>query len=295
MARQQWIWGLWGNTRRDEAIVRICKQAVTIDPNYAEAWALMALAQAELHYWHGRDEDPMPAAERALQLNPAHVEPRCVRIRYHDEEGRTDEADKELAEVLRLNPDSWDVNRAAARLMFRRDRIGDSTRYFEKASQLMEGDFHSTMMLITCYLEVGDEEGALGAARRTLERAEATTAKDPTNGAALAAGASSLMMLGEIDRGKDWLQRALILDPDNIMVLYNSACSLTFRNADLDGALDLLETYFSRLQSPGNLHHAEIDPDMDPVRDHPRFKAMIAAARERLGVDERVQPTPDPA
>jgi len=295
MARQQWIWGLWGNTRRDEAIVRICKQAVTIDPNYAEAWALMALAQAELHYWHGRDEDPMPAAERALQLNPALVEPRCVRIRYLDEEGRTDEADKELAEVLRLNPDSWDVNRAAARLMFRRDRIGDSTRYFEKASQLMEGDFHSTMMLITCYLEVGDEDGALGAARRTLERAEATTAKDPTNGAALAAGASSLMMLGEIDRGKDWLQRALILDPDNIMVLYNSACSLTFRNADLDGALDLLETYFSRLQSPGNLHHAEIDPDMDPVRDHPRFKAMIAAARERLGVDERVQPTPDPA
>jgi hypothetical protein len=69
------------------------------------------------------------------------------------------------------------------------------------------------------------------------------------------------------------------------MVLYNSACSLTFRDADLDGALDLLETYFGRLQSPGNLHHAEIDPDMDPVRHHPRFKAMIASARERLGVE----------
>jgi adenylate cyclase len=284
MARQQWIWGLWGNTRRDEAIVRICRQAVTVDPDYAEAWALMALAQAELRYWHGKDDDPMPAAERALKLNPDLVEPRCVRIRYLEEEGRGDEADRELAEVLRLNPDSWDVNRAAARLMFRRDQITESTRYFEKSSQLMDGDFHSTMMLITTYLEVGDEEGALTAARRTLERVEATTAKDPTNGAALAAGASSLMMLGEIDRGKDWLQRALLLDPDNIMVLYNSACSLTFRNADLDGALDLLETYFARLQSPGNLHHAEIDPDMDPVRDHPRFIAMIAAAKERLGM-----------
>jgi adenylate cyclase len=150
-------------------------------------------------------------------------------------------------------------------------------------------------MLISCYLETGDEEGALGAARRTLERAEATTAKDPTNGAALAAGASSLMMLGEIDRGKDWLQRALILDPDNIMVLYNAASSLTFRNADLDGALDLLDTYFERLQSPGNLHHAEIDPDMDPVREHPRFKAMVGAARKRLGLEQPVQPVPGTA
>jgi adenylate cyclase len=295
MARQQWIWGLWGNTRRDEAIVRICKQVVTIDPNYAEAWALMSLAQAELRFWHGKDDDPMPAAERALEINPALAEPRCVKVRYLEEQGQADEADKELAEALKLNPDSWDVNRAAARLMFRRDRIGDSIRYFERASLLMDGDFHSTMMLITCYLEVGDHEAALRAARRTLERCEATTAKDPTNGAALAAGASSLMMLGEIERGKDWLQRALLLDPDNIMVLYNSACSLTNRNADIDGALDLLDTYFARLQSPGNLHHAEIDPDMDPVRDHPRFKSMIAAARQRLGLDQPVQAAPGSA
>jgi adenylate cyclase len=187
------------------------------------------------------------------------------------------------------------VNREAARLMFRRDRIGDAIRYFERAAELMEGDFHSSMMLITCYLGVGDEEAALRAARQSLDRVEATLAKDPTNGAALAAGASSLMMLGEIDRGKDWLQRALLLDPDNIMVLYNAACSLTFRNADLEGALDLLETYFGRLQSPGNLHHAEIDPDMDPIRESPRFKAMIAAARKRLGIEELTPPMPDPA
>ena len=44
MARQQWICGSWGNSRRDEVIIRICKQATTFDPSYAEAWALMALA-----------------------------------------------------------------------------------------------------------------------------------------------------------------------------------------------------------------------------------------------------------
>jgi adenylate cyclase len=90
------------------------------------------------------------------------------------------------------------------------------------------------------------------------------------------------MMLGEIDRGKDWVQRALLLDPDNMWVLYNAACGLTFRDADLDGAMDLLEQFFQRLDSPAFIRHADIDPDLDGIREHPRFKEMVSAARARL-------------
>ena len=286
MARQQWTWGSWGNSRRDEIIMRICKQAVSMDPDYAQAWALMALAQAELLYWHGKDEDPLPAAERALDINPRLAEPYCVKVRYLEQHGRHEEADKELTQALRLGGESWEVNREAARLMFRRDRMGDAIRYFEKASQLMDTDFHSCLMLQTCYQGTGDEEATMNAARRTLERAEAALSKDPTNGAALSAGASSLIMLGDVERGRDWVERALLLDPDNLLVRYNAACALTFRRADLEGALDLLEIYFERLESPGNIHHSEIDPDMDAVRDHPRFKAMMSGARKRLGMAE---------
>ncbi|HET8749346.1 MAG TPA: TIR domain-containing protein [Sphingomicrobium sp.] len=286
MARQQWIWGSWGNSRRDEAIVRICKQATTFDPDYAEAWALMALAEAELRFWHGKDDDPLPAAERALGIDARLAEPHCVKVRHFEQAAQRDEANKELKEALRLGPESWEVNREAARLMFRRDRMGDAIRYFEKAAQLMDTDFHSCLMLQTCYLGEDDEPAALHAARRTLERAEVALSKDPTNGAALAAGASSLIMIGEVDRAKDWLQRALLLDPENLMVRYNVACSLTFRNSDLEGALDLLVPYFDRIDSPGQIRHAEIDPDMDPLRGNPRFVEMLASAKQRLGMVE---------
>jgi adenylate cyclase len=92
MARQQWTWGRRGNSRRDEVIVRICMQAVKFDPGYAEAWALMALAQAELRFWHGKDDDPMPAAERALEINPRLAEPHCVQVRDLEQQGRHEES-----------------------------------------------------------------------------------------------------------------------------------------------------------------------------------------------------------
>jgi adenylate cyclase len=282
MARQQWIWGTWGNSRRDETVVRICKQAVTFDPSYAEAWALMALAQAELRFWHGKDEDPLPAAEKAMELNPDLAEPYCVKVRDLEQQGRHDEADRQLGEALRRGSESWEVNREAARLMFRRDKMGDAIRYFERAAELMDSDFHSCSMLITCYDGIGDQNAALDAARRTLKRAETAAGKDPANGAALAAGASSLMMLGEIERGKDWVQRALLLDPENLWVMYNAACGLTFRNADLEGAMDLLEQFFARLDSLAFLRHAAIDPDLDALRELPRFKTMVSDAHERL-------------
>jgi adenylate cyclase len=284
MARQQWVWGSWGNSRRDEIIVRMCQQAVTFDPSYADAWALMALSQAELHFWHGKEGDPLPAAERALAIKPGLAEAHAVKVRYFEQQGDEDRADAELEEALELGPDSWEVNREAARLMFGRNRMGDAVRYYMKSAELMDTDFHSCLMAQSCYLGVGDERGALDAARRTLERAELALSKDPTNGAALAAGASSLIMMGEIERGKDWTQRALLLDPENLSIRYNVACSLTFRSSDLDGALDLLEQYFERIDTPGQIRHVEIDPDMDRIRDDPRFKTLISGAKKRIGI-----------
>ena len=105
MARQHWISGSFGDIRRDETIVRICKQAVSIDPDYAEAWALMALAQSQLRLWHAKDVDALPAAERALSINPNLAAARCVKAHILEEQGKQEEAVAEVETALRLDPD----------------------------------------------------------------------------------------------------------------------------------------------------------------------------------------------
>ena len=88
-------------------------------------------------------------------------------------------------------------------------------------------------------------------------------------------------MLGDIDRAKEWIDRALLIEPDNLNIRYNFVCTL-LRSADnVEVALDHLDYVFAR--SVGSIvRRADLDPDLEPVRDHPRFKKMYAAAMERI-------------
>ena len=108
----------------------------------------------------------------------------------------------EIETAVRLDPESWEVNREAARLIFRQGRIGDAIPYFEKAAALMESDWHNPSMLMTCYDAIGRCRADCAAPRKwTVERAEKAIAKDPTNSAVLAVGAAALAIIGE-DRGR---------------------------------------------------------------------------------------------
>ena len=284
MARQQWIAGTVGNPRREESIIRLCQQATLLDPDYAQAWGLMGIAQLELRFVHGRDENALPAAERALQINPGLPEAHCIKARYLEEDGKKEEAEQQIRTALKLDPDSWEVNREMARMLFRHGRIEEAIPYFEKAASLTETDWHNLLMVSTCYQATGNQAGINKAAQMTIERTERAVTNDPTNGTALAAGAYALAMFGHADRAREWTRRALLLDPDNLTMRYNLACTMIRQLGDSNEALDALGPFFDKMNSTTWIRHIEADPDLDPVRDQPRFKEMLESAKERLGI-----------
>jgi adenylate cyclase len=68
---------------------------------------------------------------------------------------------------------------------------------------------------------------------------------------------------------------------------YNFACALSsdMKDKDIEGALDLLGPYLAWVTRT-ELDWTKADPDMDPLREDPRFQAMIAAAEARLAAAE---------
>ena len=282
MARQSYATGFEGDGRVNEAIIRLCRRAVEIDPNYAEAWALIAMAEMLLRSTFDRGGDGgLAAAERALELNADLAEAHAVKARILSEEKRHDEASREIEIALRLDPESQQVNKCAGVLRFRQQRLKESIRYFEKAVALEEGDFGSAGMLITCYTAIGNREAARRAAEITLARAEKVLAHDPNNGSAMGHGSDALAVLGKGERAKEWMGRALLIDPENLSMRYNFVCALANHLKDTEAALEMLGPAFEKMGT-GLINHAKIDPDLDPLREHPRFKAMLAAAEKRL-------------
>ena len=282
MARQSYVTGHEADARRSETIIRLCNRAVEIDPRYSRAWALMAIGHMNLRFVNGRHgEDGLVPAERALALDANLAEAHAVKARILSQHGRHEQAAAEIDVAVRLDPESYEVNRSAAYLRFSQQRLDEAARYYEKSMSLMETDLNSGSLLLTCYTALGNIDAARRVARITLARTEKTLAQDPNNGTAMAYGAIALATLGEAERAKDWISRALLIDPDNMNARYNFACSLTTYLKQSDAALELLGPVFETMAIAW-LNHAKADPDLDPLRQDPRFKAMVAAAETRL-------------
>jgi len=210
MARQSWITGDFGDPRREEKVIRICKRAVELDPDYPQAWALMGLAQANRRHGFAQSEvfdDGSAAAERALALDPNIAEAHLPKAWRLAEQGQHEEANAELAIALELAPDSWEVNKEAARLYYRQRRLEDAARHLERATQVMESDYHGLGMLFAYCYSKGDKDSARRTAKRAIEQCEKALSRDPDNGAALAFGAMCLACLGNLDRAQEWIER----------------------------------------------------------------------------------------
>ena len=289
LARETYASGFEGDRQRNEAIIRLCRRAVEIDPNYAEAWALIAMAEMALRaHFGGSGDGGVSAAERALELNANLAEAYAVKARIFSEEKRDDEASREIETAIRLNPESHLVNKVAALLTFRQQRMQDAIHYFEKAVVLEERDCSSACLLITCHMGLGNREAARRAAEITVARAENVLAHDSNNCLAMGHGSVALAMLGQGERAKDWMNRAVLIDPENLTTRYNFACSLAKYLGDKDAALEMLGPAFEKMGA-GLVTHAKIDPDLDNIRDDPRFKEMLAKAEQRLAAQKSDQ------
>jgi adenylate cyclase len=287
MGRELYVSGPESNARRAAAIVRLCTRATEIDPAYALAWALMAHAQMILHQNLGKKgDDGLVAAERALALDPNLPEAHSVKARILANGDRHDEAWAELDIALSQDSESYEVIRSAAYLSYRRQRLEDAIRYWEKATNLMETDINSPAMLMSCYIAVGNPEAARRSAQIALLRAEKAVAQDPSNGAVMAYSAYALATLGEAERAKARMNRALLIDPDDWNMRYNFACVLLIHLDEADAALDVLDPILQNAAASYYLSHIKVDPDFLRLRDNPRFKTMIAAAEARVAAED---------
>jgi len=254
--------------------------ALEIDPGYAAAWAALADCQTWLYFWHGHLPEDLARAEeasaRASELDPDGPEALAARGYVLSVAGRYAEADAAFERALAAAPDFYDAVYQFARLRFVEGRNEEAALLFERGAQLEPDDYQCLSLAMMAYENLGDRERALDTALRAMERVERRVELAPGDARAFYLGAGAAIWIGDADRARAWAERALALDPEEYPTLYNVACVLA-RLGEAEQALDLLE----RAADTGFGHRAwfEHDPDFIPLRDHPRYAALLAKMR----------------
>ena len=88
--------------------------------------------------------------------------------------------------------------------------------------------------------------------------------------------------MGEHDRAKEWLARALAIDPDDNNAIYNAACTYALLG-ERDRAVELLEGW---CENAGGeyLGWFTNDSDLDSIRDHPGYAALLTKVARSIKV-----------
>jgi adenylate cyclase len=111
----------------------------------------------------------------------------------------------------------------------------------------------------------------LGASRKHL-------ALHPDDARAYVLGVGAFARLGEAECAKEWAERAMLLAPDDDAILYNAGCALAVVGEE-ERALDALQRAIGAGLAGGDW--IPQDPDWEPLRNHPRFQALVERLARR--------------
>ena len=256
-------------------------QAIDIDPKFALAWA----GYADCHSFLIMYVDPKAdyageadtASERAVELMPDLAEAHASRGLALLVGRRFEAAEEHFKKALELNPRLFEALYFYGRAKFHQGDLNGAADFFRQAAEVDPTDYQSRCLRVQILRGIGEIDAARTEAEDAVDVVEKHLAWNPDDARGLHLGAGSLLVLGQRDRARRWLERALEIDPDDPIVLYNVACNLATMD-EVDASLDYLE----RAAAHGTVSADWMrnDEDLANLRDQPRYAGLLRRLEE---------------
>lgn len=251
-------------------------KAIEIDPDYALAHAGRTYCLVDLYQFHGRHKEHLEQAvissERAIDMADHLAESHAARGLTLWAMDEPDQAESEFERAIENNPRLFEALHFYSRMARVRGQIDKAILLSRKAAAARPDDFQAMSQVAQLCRESGREADAESVAREALQIAERAIESNPKDSRAMMYAAIRHLDFNNTQRGKELVEKAVSIAPDIGGTLFNASCFYA-QLGDIDRALDYLEQAFDA----GNRMRQwyETDGDLDPLRDHPRFQALL--------------------
>jgi serine/threonine protein kinase/Tfp pilus assembly protein PilF len=252
------------------------RRAIELDPEYALAYAGLADSCSLLFMNCDAREQNLTqgnaASRRALELGPDLAEAHLAAGLVHSLSMRFTEAEREFEFAIKLDPKLFEAVYHYGRARIAQGEFEDAARLFERACALRPEDFQAPTFLGRSYMSMGMKEEGEAASRKALRLIDERLSLNPDDARACQLGATVSAKLGLHDMARDYARRALTINPDDPLLLYNISCMYALLGNSND-ALACLEKAVDK--GYGQKDWVEHDSDLDSLRELPRFKTIL--------------------
>ncbi len=252
-------------------------RAIELDDRYARAYAGIAACDARLKSMYGSQiagATILETADKAIAIDPRLPEAFAARGFALAVGGQQTKAIAAFEHALALDPSCHEANRYYAEFCVTDGQFDLAAKLFQRAVEIKPTDYGASIMLISVFRSLGEQEKAKRYALIGVKRCEEELAVHPENANCACLGATALAFLGERDRAIQWLDRALATDPGDINIQYNAACTFALLD-EVERAVDVLAAWVPQVGTEMKLWFRN-DSDFDTIRTHPYYQKLLA-------------------
>jgi len=264
------------STRGTEYALLMFQKAIDEDARYALAYAGIADCYSYLYQHMARTQDNLDKADKAslkaVDLDPYLGDTYASRGIVLSLQKRFEEAEKAFQTSIESDPSLFHGWFHYGRMCFTYGKLDKAARLFQQANRVEPDDYQSILLAAQVYDDLGSKTLSQTLRQRGVEIARKWLDLNPGDTRALYMAANALVFLDEAVKSRTLLKRALVLEPDDSMLLYNAGCIYALLDMEAEALNCLERSYKEGLTLKGWYVN---DSNLDSVREHPRFVALL--------------------